>query len=200
MGFWENLDKLVQENTLIIDRPKNSAHPRYPDSIYPVDYGYLEDTHSGDGHGIDVWRGTLPDNTVQAFLVTVDMIKKDSEIKLVVGCTEEEINLLYPYTKSYSMASILVKRENCISAPIISVKKPGMINRRAPKSVKRLSFWNCSKSIQLYETAVIFSTNIFLKFIRIAIPTNALSTISKKVINPPMADEIFTEISTSRKR
>ena len=111
MRFWENLDKLVQENTLIIDRPKNSAHPRYPDSIYPVDYGYLEGTHSGDGHGIDVWRGTLPDNTVQAFLVTVDMIKKDSEIKLVVGCTEEEINLLYPYTKSYSMASIIVKRE-----------------------------------------------------------------------------------------
>ena len=111
MEFWETLDQLVQETPLIIDRPKNSAHPRYPDSIYPVDYGYLEGTLGGDGHGIDVWRGSLPENKVQAILVTVDMVKKDSEIKLVVGCTEEEINLLYPYTKSYSMASILVKRK-----------------------------------------------------------------------------------------
>ena len=111
MGFWENLDQLVRENKIIIDRPKSSAHPRYPDSIYPVDYGYLEGTLSGDGHGIDVWRGTLPYNKVQAILVTVDMIKKDTEIKLVVGCTEDEINLLYPYTKSYLMSSIIVKRK-----------------------------------------------------------------------------------------
>ena len=111
MGFWENLDQLVKENKLVIDRPKNSVHPRYPDSIYPVDYGYLADTISGDGHGIDVWRGTLPDNKVQAILITLDMIKKDAEIKLVVGCTDEEINTLYPYTKSYSITSLLIKRE-----------------------------------------------------------------------------------------
>ena len=111
MDFWENLDQLLHECKLVIDRPKNSGHPRYPDSIYPVDYGYLEGTSSSDGYGIDVWRGTLHENLVQAILVTVDMIKKDAEIKLVVGCTEEEINLLYPYTKSYSMTSLLIKRE-----------------------------------------------------------------------------------------
>ena len=111
MEFWGSLDRLMREHTLVIDRPRGSAHPRYPDSIYPVDYGYLEGTKSGDGHGIDVWRGTLPDTKVQAILVTVDMNKKDMEIKIVVGCTEKEINKLYPYTESYSMASIMVKRE-----------------------------------------------------------------------------------------
>lgn len=111
MEFWGSLDQLMREHALVIDRPKGSAHPRYPDSIYPVDYGYLEGTKSSDGHGIDVWRGTLPDTKVQAILVTIDMIKKDTEIKIVVGCTEKEINKLYPYTKSYSMASILVERE-----------------------------------------------------------------------------------------
>jgi inorganic pyrophosphatase len=111
MEFWGSLDRLMREHTLVIDRPRGSAHPRYPDSIYPVDYGYLEGTRSGDGHGIDVWRGKIPDTKVQAILVTVDMIKKDTEIKIVVGCTEKEINKLYPYTESYSMASMMVKRE-----------------------------------------------------------------------------------------
>ncbi|MBN2335590.1 inorganic pyrophosphatase [Candidatus Bathyarchaeota archaeon] len=111
MEFWESLDQLIREHALVIDRPRGSAHPRYPESFYPVDYGYLEGTTSSDGHGVDVWRGTLPDTRVQAVLVTVDTVKKDEEIKLVVGCTEEEIGRLYPYTESYSMASIIVRRE-----------------------------------------------------------------------------------------
>jgi inorganic pyrophosphatase len=111
MEFWESLDQLLKDHPLVIDRPRGSAHPRYPDSIYPVDYGYLEGTLSGDGHGIDVWRGTLLDNNVQAMLVTIDMVKKDAEIKLVVGCTGEEIKKLYPYTESYSMASLMIKRD-----------------------------------------------------------------------------------------
>ena len=75
MGFWGSLDKLMRDNALVIDRPRGSTHPRYPDFTYPVDYGYLEGTKSGDGHGIDVWRGTQPDNKVQAILVAVDIIK-----------------------------------------------------------------------------------------------------------------------------
>jgi inorganic pyrophosphatase len=111
MDCWDCLDQLMRDNVLVIDRPRGSAHPRYPDFIYPVDYGYLEGTKSGDGHGIDVWRGTQPDSKVQAILVAVDLIKKDVEIKLVVGCTEEEVKTLYPYNETFSQSSILVKRE-----------------------------------------------------------------------------------------
>lgn len=41
--FWRALEKLVQESTIIIDRPKGSSHPQYGDLIYPLDYGYLND-------------------------------------------------------------------------------------------------------------------------------------------------------------
>ena len=111
MTYWDSLDQLMRDNVLVIDRPRGSAHPRYHDSIYPVDYGYLEGTKSGDGRGIDVWRGTQSDGKVQAILATVDMIKKDAEIKLIVGCTEEEMDQLYAYNNTFSQASILVKRE-----------------------------------------------------------------------------------------
>lgn len=58
--FWCKLDELVQSGDLVIDRPQGSAHPRYPDIIYPLDYGYLAGTTAADGEGIDVWVGSLP--------------------------------------------------------------------------------------------------------------------------------------------
>jgi inorganic pyrophosphatase len=40
-AFWRSLDSLVSESRLVIDRPCGTPHPRYPDFMYPLDYGYL---------------------------------------------------------------------------------------------------------------------------------------------------------------
>ena len=90
LAFWQSLDSLVSESTIIIDRPQGTAHPRYPEIIYPLDYGYLQNTRSNDGSGIDVWRGSMPAKQVTAIIVNVDRLKRDSEIKILLGCTAEE--------------------------------------------------------------------------------------------------------------
>ena len=87
--FWNALDELVNTSEIVIDRPKGSAHPRFPSFIYRVDYGYLRDTTSMDGSGIDVWVGSGK-KTVDAVMCIVDLMKRDSEIKILIGCTEEE--------------------------------------------------------------------------------------------------------------
>jgi len=111
MDFWQALDLLVEEHDLVIDRPAGSAHPRYPDYIYPMDYGYLRGTSSSDGGGIDVWRGTA-DTGVIAIMVTIDMLKRDSEIKILLGCTENEIDLVnLEHNNSEYMKGILIRRE-----------------------------------------------------------------------------------------
>jgi len=111
MDFWQALDLLIEEHELVIDRPKGSAHPRYPECIYPLDYGYLRGTASSDGGGIDVWRGSV-DTGVVAIMVTVDMVKRDSEIKILLGCTEDEIDLVnLEHNNSEFMKGILIKRE-----------------------------------------------------------------------------------------
>ena len=92
--FWIALEKLVSKSKVIIDRPKGSRHPKYPNIVYPVDYGYLDGTSSMDGGGIDVWRGSFSDSVCDAVICTVDLLKKDSEIKLLIGCTEEEKNII----------------------------------------------------------------------------------------------------------
>lgn len=58
--FWNALDELVANSEIVIDRPKGSAHPRFPNFIYKVDYGFLNNTTAMDGGGIDVWVGQIP--------------------------------------------------------------------------------------------------------------------------------------------
>ena len=109
--FWLALDKLVETSTIIIDRPKDTPHPRFTEYIYPLDYGYLDGTSSMDGEGIDLWRGSLPELKLTAILCTVDLIKRDSEIKLLLGCTEEEIQTILEFHNQHEMMrAMLVRR------------------------------------------------------------------------------------------
>ncbi len=108
--FWNALDKLVNNSEIIIDRPKGTAHPKYPDFIYDLDYGYLNNTSSMDGSGIDVWVGSA-EKKVNAVICTVDLMKRDSEIKILIGCTEEELKIVYEiHNESENMKGVLIRR------------------------------------------------------------------------------------------
>ena len=108
--FWKALDELVSNSVIVIDRPRGSAHPRFPDFIYKVDYGYLKDTASMDGAGIDVWVGS-GDKKIDAIMCIVDLMKRDSEIKILIGCTEEEKMEVYrTHNETQYMKGILIRR------------------------------------------------------------------------------------------
>jgi len=110
-SFWQTLDKLVSESEIVIDRPKGSPHPNYPAIIYPLNYGYLANTTSQDGDGIDLWQGSHPAQNLDAIICTVDLRKRDSEIKLLIGCTEDEKALVYQFhNKSEAMKGMLIKK------------------------------------------------------------------------------------------
>ena len=108
--FWLALDELVSKSEIIIDRPKGTAHPKYPNFIYRVDYGYLSNTSSMDGAGIDVWVGS-GDKKIDAIMCIVDLMKKDSEIKIMIGCTEEEKAIVYEtHNETEFMKGVLIRR------------------------------------------------------------------------------------------
>ena len=108
--FWKALDELVSNSEIVIDRPRGSAHPRFPNFIYKVDYGYLKDTSSMDGAGIDVWVGS-GDKKIDAIMCIVDLMKRDSEIKILVGCTEEEkLEVYKTHNETEYMKGILIRR------------------------------------------------------------------------------------------
>ena len=108
--FWEILDDLVNDSEIVIDRPKGTAHPRYPNFIYKVDYGYIKNTSSMDGAGIDVWVGSGK-KQIDAIMCIVDFMKRDSEIKVLIGCTEEEKQLIYQtHNETQYMKGIMIRR------------------------------------------------------------------------------------------
>ena len=108
--FWRALDSLVDNSEIVIDRPKGTAHLKYPDFIYNVDYGYLKNTSSMDGAGIDVWTGS-GEKKIDAIMCIVDLMKRDSEIKILIGCTEEEKQIVYQtHNETEYMKGILIRR------------------------------------------------------------------------------------------
>ena len=106
--FWQKIDSLVLSTNIVISQPKGSHHPQYLNMVYPVDYGYLNDTDS-----IKVFKGSIKTSKIEAIMVVGDILKRDLEVKLLMGCTEdEEKNILRFINQTDYQKGILVRRGN----------------------------------------------------------------------------------------
>lgn len=110
LSLWQHLDALVAGSVVIVDRPRGSAHPKVPGYVYPLDYGYLEGTNGGDGSGIDVWRGAAHRRGVTAVLCTFDPVKRNSELKVVMDCTDDELGEIESFYRPQPQAVMVVRR------------------------------------------------------------------------------------------
>lgn len=99
---WEHWERLLRERGVVIDRSRGSAHPRYPDMIYPLDYGYIPGTIGGDGSEVDVFIGT-EDTGLRAAFLTTDTHKGDRELKLLWKTTDGEIAAAQRFLTSNGM-------------------------------------------------------------------------------------------------
>jgi len=108
--FWDQIDRIILSSEVVIDRPKGSTHPRYPNSVYPLDYGYLKNSRSGDGGELDIWVGCAYDKGVAEILCTIDPLKRDVELKVLLNCSEEKIKTILDFHNMGSMQAILIRR------------------------------------------------------------------------------------------
>ena len=109
--FWQKLDTLYLSSKLLVDRPRNTCHYKYSNLIYPVDYGYLCDTTGSDQAPIDVFKGSEKSNLVQSVVVSADILKKDCEVKLLIGCSEEEeLEILEFLNQTEFQKAVLIRR------------------------------------------------------------------------------------------
>lgn len=78
---------------------------------------------------MDVWVGTAIEKYIDAIMVIIDLLKRDSEIKILISCTEEEKNIIYqthnetPYMKrDYDSQMIQTKYQpqNCANPVALS--------------------------------------------------------------------------------
>src|SRR5512142_1498823 len=108
--FWTRIDQLIAANEVVLDRPRGSRHPRYQAIAYPLDYGYLEGTAGGDGNEIDVWRGSMQEGRLVGIVCTIDISKRDTEVKLLIGCTPDEVETVFRFHNNDYMSAIVIRR------------------------------------------------------------------------------------------
>lgn len=133
-GFWDKIDELAASSRLVIDRPRGAAHPRYPEMKYPLDYGYLEGTLAQDGGGIDVWSGSLEPGRPTGVLLTVDLLKRDTELKILLGCTGAEMKTVLDFQNNAYIGALLMRRQDTGLDWILSRRS---VRRFLPDPVER---------------------------------------------------------------
>ncbi len=100
---------------LIIDRPIGSAHPQYPDLIYPVNYGYIPGTYAGDNEALDVYLLGVNEAVAvyEARIIAIVHRHNDVEDKLVaapegINFTINEIEKAVRFQEQYFESDIEV--------------------------------------------------------------------------------------------
>jgi inorganic pyrophosphatase len=87
---WDAWERLIVRVGITIDRPRHEPHPRYPQIIYPLDYGYVNGTRGTDGDALDLFVGTADTGLVGAILTT-DYRQQDREAKLLYDCSPVDV-------------------------------------------------------------------------------------------------------------
>ncbi len=98
---------LGKELNIVIDRELGSKHPEYG-FIYPVNYGYVPDTISGDGEELDCYLlGVFePVKTYKGKCIAIVHRLNDDDDKLIVAPENKEysddaINALVEFQERY---------------------------------------------------------------------------------------------------
>ncbi len=107
---WSYLGKTV---IIQIDRPLGTHHPKHPEMVYPVNYGYIPEVFSADGEELDVYLlgVTKPVESYTAKVIAVVHRLDDVEDKLVatpenMQLTKEEIKSAIHFQEQYFKTEI----------------------------------------------------------------------------------------------
>ena len=86
----EPADWIGRDIDLEIDRPTGSAHPDYPDLIYPINYGFVPGTLADDGESIEAYLVGDDQSLPSARGRVIAVLRRDDDVaaKLVVALNE----------------------------------------------------------------------------------------------------------------
>jgi len=109
----ESLKYIGKEVVVKIDRPLNSKHPKYG-YVYPVNYGYVPNTISGDGEELDCYILSVnePLDHFKGKCIAVIHRTNDNDDKLIIvpegiHLTNEEIRQLTYFQEQYFESEII---------------------------------------------------------------------------------------------
>lgn len=98
-----------------VDRPCGSSHPKYPDHIYPINYGFIPNTVSGDEEELDCYilGQQEPVKEYKGKCIAVIHRTNDNDDKLIVvpvdkKFTEEQIREMTDFQEKYYESKVIM--------------------------------------------------------------------------------------------
>lgn len=110
-------DFLGKEVNVTIDRKIGDSHPQYPDMVYPINYGYIPNTKSGDGKELDVFiiDSKVPVETFKGKCIGIIQRINDEDDKLIVvdinnnkKYTEDEVLDIVNFQEKYFSSMVIL--------------------------------------------------------------------------------------------
>lgn len=139
----ENIEYLNKIWKIKIDRPMGSKHPKHG-FIYPVNYGYVPNTISGDSEELDAYVLGIyePLETFTGKCIAIIHRTNDNDDKLIIvpenkTFTDEEIKVLTDFQEQY-FTSIILRPNDYINWN---------------KNIPEFSVTNLENSLNFYKTA-----------------------------------------------
>ena len=139
----ENIEYLNKTWKIKIDRPMGSKHPKHG-FIYPVNYGYVPNTISGDSEELDAYVLGIyePLETFTGKCIAIIHRTNDNDDKLIIvpenkTFTDEEIKVLTDFQEQY-FTSIILRPNDYINWN---------------KNIPEFSVTNLENSLNFYKTA-----------------------------------------------
>lgn len=111
----EALHEIGQTYHITIDRPIGSIHPKHPDIVYPINYGYIADLMGGDDEEQDVYVLDATEPLYEALVTIIAVIYRadDVETKWVgvvdptIHYTDERIMELIHFQEQFYNSSVI---------------------------------------------------------------------------------------------
>lgn len=138
-----NIDFLDKTLEVTIDRPLGSKHPKHG-FIYPVNYGYVPNTISGDGEELDCYILGIyePIEAFKGKCIAIIHRLNDNDDKLIIvpenkSFSNNEIQVLTEFQEQYFQSEI-IRSSNYLEFS---------------KNIPELSVTNLENSLNFYKTA-----------------------------------------------
>ena len=138
-----NIDFLDKTLEVTIDRPLGSKHPKHG-FIYPVNYGYVPNTISGDGEELDCYILGIyePIEAFKGKCIAIIHRLNDNDDKLIIvpenkSFSNNEIQVLTEFQEQYFKSEI-IRSSNYLEFS---------------KNIPELSVTNLENSLNFYKTA-----------------------------------------------
>jgi hypothetical protein len=103
---------------IVMDRPIGTPHPKHPEILYPINYGYIPEVYGGDGEELDVYLLGVTERVEEYTARIIGIVHRNNDVedKLVaapegMSYTAKEIEDIIHFQEQYYDSYVEVEKD-----------------------------------------------------------------------------------------